>query len=135
MVCITVCLAHQVKGFQVWFTTVVNKTTLVAVLSCIETEWEEILERVLLYLHVILILSIGIIHVKQKTETLLVIQTTSLITFLCCEYLTYVFNYIGTLWYRLQSKESPHRDLFQVSKVHCLLAYPFYQYLPLVLVF
>ena len=104
----------------------VNETTLITVLSCIKTEWEKILQGALLDLHVILILSIRIIHVKQKTETFLVIQTTSFVPFLCGEYLTYIFNYIGTLGYWLQGEESPHRDLFLVSKVHCLLAYPFY---------
>jgi hypothetical protein len=86
---------HDVEGAKVWVATVVDEPTFVPVVSRVDTKWKEIFIGASLDSHVILVVFIDVVHVKEVTHAELVIISAPFVSLFRCQDLPDVLDNKG----------------------------------------
>jgi hypothetical protein len=101
---------------------VVHESTLIAIVSGIDAEREEILIGDLLYLDIVFVAVVHLIHVKEVAHSVLVIILAAFVSLFGCQDLPDIFENKGSHGNGLLGKETPHgRGLFLPEDVNRLL--------------
>jgi hypothetical protein len=117
-------LTTQIKCLDVRVAAMVDKASLIPVKHSVNTKWEEFVVIGELYLFLSLLSLSQVVHVKEVTQTLIIVEGPAHITMLFGNNFALVLAKKGSFLDILHCKETPHQlcAFFYSSDLHIVLS-------------